>query len=305
MDRRGNRSPRPGSARRPANLARAACRTSYSPTISDQSVSCQVGASACTAAIAACTAYRVGGLRRSASVSSATPSAISSRSQRVRSCSDSSSIRPSADRRVPARASVSSSRASRAPISASCGMSRCSRRARPTALSTRSRRTRWAPAGAVCPVVKIRCTTSRTAPSRSPSWSARRYPVRDPRGGDLLLGPGDPRGHGRFLYQERPCHLGRGQSADQSQGERDLSVAGQGRVTAGEDQAQPVVVGELVVRPGGRRLGDQQRHGPAEHDLAAQHVEGPVARDGREPGARAARGCRTAPSVCNACAYAS
>ena len=66
---------------------------------------------------------------------------------------------------------MSSSSASRALTSASLGMSRCSMRARPIALSTRSRRTSCAPTGAVWPVVKIRWTTSRTAPTRSASWS--------------------------------------------------------------------------------------------------------------------------------------
>ena len=44
-------------------------------------------------------------------------------------------------------------------------------RARPIALSARSRRSSRSPTGAVCPVVKIRWTTSRTAPTRSASWS--------------------------------------------------------------------------------------------------------------------------------------
>ena len=37
----------------------------------------------------------------------------------------------------------------------------------------------------------------------------------DARRGDLLLGPGDPRGHGGFLDQERARDLGRGQPAHQ------------------------------------------------------------------------------------------
>lgn len=169
-----------GPSRRPTATARLSSttgegqswsRTSYSPTISVQSVSCQVGASACTAAIAASTAYRVGGLRRRATVTRATPSLMSRVSQRPRSCSESSCSRPLADRRLSSRAWMSSSSASRPLISVSVGMSRCSMRARLIALSTRSRRTRCAPLGAVWPVVKIRWTTSRTALTRPARWS--------------------------------------------------------------------------------------------------------------------------------------
>jgi len=65
-----------GSARR---------STSYRPTICVQSVAAAVGASACTAAIAACSVY--GPKRRDASArrTRATPSAICARSQTERS----------------------------------------------------------------------------------------------------------------------------------------------------------------------------------------------------------------------------
>ncbi len=195
------------------------------------------------------------------------------------------------------RASLSSSSASRALISASFGMSRCSRRARPIALSTRSRRTRC---------VADRC---RVAGGEDQVYDVedgadplgelvrRRHPVRDPGGDDLLLGPGDPRGHRGLLHQERAGHLGRGQTAHQPQRQGDLGVPGQGGVAAGEDEPQTVVVARPSSGPGTDSSGDEQRQRPAQHRLAAQHVAGPVARGGRQPGAGPVRDARPRPGL--------
>ncbi len=58
---------------------------------------------------------------------------------------------------------------------------------------------------------------------------------------DLALGPHQALGHGGFGDQERPRYLGRGQAGQGAQGEGDLGLQGQGRMTAGEHQAQAVV----------------------------------------------------------------
>jgi hypothetical protein len=65
--------------------------------------------------------------------------------------------------------------------------------------------------------------------------------VRDSGFGDLPLGAGDPLRHSRFTHQERPGDLGRGQAANDPQGERDLCLLGQRRMAAREDQPQPFV----------------------------------------------------------------
>jgi hypothetical protein len=66
-------------------------------------------------------------------------------------------------------------------------------------------------------------------------------PVGDAGGGDLLLGTGDPGGHGRLAGQERVRDLGGSQPAQQPQSERDPRVHGERGVAAGEDQPQPVI----------------------------------------------------------------
>jgi hypothetical protein len=58
---------------------------------------------------------------------------------------------------------------------------------------------------------------------------------------DLRLGPHDPLGHRRLRDHEGPGDLGRREAAEQSEGQRDLSQAGKGRMAAGEHQAEPVV----------------------------------------------------------------
>jgi hypothetical protein len=113
----------------------------------------------------------------------------------------------------------------------------------------------------------------------------RRHAVRDTGGDDLLLGARDPRGHGGLLHQEGAGHLGRRQPAQQPQGQGDLGVAGQGRVTAGEDEPQAAVIDQAVFGPGHRLVRYKQRQSPAQHRFAAQYIPGAVPRDGREPGA--------------------
>lgn len=119
-----------------------------------------------------------------------------------------------------------------------------------------------------------------------------RHSVGYPGGGDLLLGAGDPRGHRRLGHQEGARDLGRGESADQTQGQCDLGLAGQSRMTAGADQSQTVVGKLWVVRVDriengcldGLFVCDQQRQRPARGGLPAQQIQGVVARHRGQPG---------------------
>jgi hypothetical protein len=72
--------------------------------------------------------------------------------------------------------------------------------------------------------------------------------IGDPRRRDLALGAHQPLGHRRLRHEEGARDLPRGQPAEGPQGQRDAGVHRQRRVTAGEDQAQAVVVeGRLVL----------------------------------------------------------
>ncbi len=120
----------------------------------------------------------------------------------------------------------------------------------------------------------------------------RRHPVGDAGQRDLPLGPGQPLGHGRLRDQERAGDLGRVQAAQGAQGERDPGGRVQGRVTAGEDQPEPVV-GDRGVRARGRVLllgqpgGVGQPGGPVGlGPVAAQPVDGLAPGRGGQPGAR-------------------
>ena len=156
----------------------------------------------------------------------------------------------------------------------------------------------------VCPVVNSRCTTARTASTRSGSSAAggTRYGIRATaifffarviRA--AMVGLADQEGAG---------HVGGGQPAHQPQGQRHLRRPVQRRVAAGDDQPQPVV-GQLgVVRPvveqlAGPRHGvvlDQQRQVPPLHAPVPDDVERAAPGRRRQPGTRAAPGCRGAAS---------
>ncbi|SHT60828.1 Uncharacterised protein [Mycobacteroides abscessus subsp. abscessus] len=69
----------------------------------------------------------------------------------------------------------------------------------------------------------------------------RRNPIRNARRGDLLLGAGDARGHGRFGHQIRAGDLRGGQTTEQAQRQRDLRLLRQRRVAAREDEPQPII----------------------------------------------------------------
>src|ERR1022692_714428 len=76
-----------------------------------------------------------------------------------------------------------------------------------------------------------------------------RHPVRDASRLDLGLRAGDPLPHGGLLHQEGAGDLGHGQTADHAQRQRHAGLHRERRVTAGEDQPEPLVV------DGAERLG--------------------------------------------------
>ena len=122
-----------------------------------------------------------------------------------------------------------------------------------------------------------------------------RHPVRDRRGGDLLLRPGDPRRHRRLRHHEGAGDLRRGQAAEQPERQRDPRLGGERRVAAGEQQPQPLVRDRrhiLTALPGdaGARPGPgpgvrhhQQRQPPGQCRLPPEPVQGLAPRGGQQP----------------------
>ena len=192
--------------------------------------------------------------------------------------------------RVARRLSVSSSSASRPVTSASPGSSSCSIRATSSPRSTRSARTSESPVGAVWPVVNSRCTTVSTALVRagSSSGGGTRYGIRA--AAIFFFARVSRARHRRLAHQERMCHLGGREPADEPKRQRDLRCRSQRRVAAGEDQPQPVI-GKGRDRVGlraafGLRPGlDEQRKLARERGLAADRIEGAPPRRRGEPGA--------------------
>ncbi len=114
--------------------------------------------------------------------------------------------------------------------------------------------------------------------------------VGDVGGLDLALGPHEPLGHRRLRDEEGTGDLGCLQPGDEPQGERHLGARRQGRVAAGEDQAQLVVdqgpdllglVGHLVAGGLGLAL--------VAGALAADLVDAPVAGGRDDPAGGAGR----------------
>ena len=131
------------------------------------------------------------------------------------------------------------------------------------------------------------------------------HPVGDPGGGDLLLRPGQAGGHRGLGHQEGPGDVAGRDAAHQPQGEGHLRLPGQCRVTAHEDQPQPVVrngvlrlVCEFVVhrgllhrrRPARWLLGwHQQRQPRAQCPIPPQGVDRPAPGRRGQPAGRVAR----------------
>src|SRR5271165_3248845 len=76
-----------------------------------------------------------------------------------------------------------------------------------------------------------------------------RHPIRDASRLDLGLRAGDPLPHCGLLHQEGTGDLGHGQTADHAQRQRHAGLHRERRVTAGEDQPEPLVL------DGAERLG--------------------------------------------------
>ena len=114
-----------------------------------------------------------------------------------------------------------------------------------------------------------------------------RHPIGDASRLDLGLRAGDPLAHSGLLHQEGTGDLGHGQTADHAQRQRHAGLHRERRVTAGEDQPEPVVV------DGAERLG---RVVVVQHlsllllvvalVLAPDPVDGLAVGGGGQPGAR-------------------
>jgi hypothetical protein len=116
-------------------------------------------------------------------------------------------------------------------------------------------------------------------------WHAKR----DRRRFDLALGPHQPLRHRALRYQEGPGDLVRGEPAQGAQGERNLRLDRERRVTAGEDELQALVRKRRGVhRHLGTIPGDEQAELGREGPVAADAVRRPVPGRRHQPGARVA-----------------
>ena len=66
--------------------------------------------------------------------------------------------------------------------------------------------------------------------------------------GQCLLGSKDALAERLLRHQERPGNLGRGQAAGEAQGQRHTPFEGQHRMAGGKDQAEDIVINDLVQR---------------------------------------------------------
>ena len=115
-----------------------------------------------------------------------------------------------------------------------------------------------------------------------------RHPERDPGGLDLALRPHQPLRHRRLGDQEGAGDLAGGQAAERPQGQRDLRVGGERRMAAGEDELEPLVGEGRLVHDVLRRLGHLEQVGlRGQRAVAADAIDGPVARRRHQPGAGA------------------
>ena len=75
---------------------------------------------------------------------------------------------------------------------------------------------------------------------------ARRHLIRNARVTDLRLGADDPLRDGRRNSKKRPRDFLGGEAAHLAERERDLRIGRKGRMAAGEDEAQPIVLDAVV-----------------------------------------------------------
>jgi hypothetical protein len=85
------------------------------------------------------------------------------------------------------------------------------------------------------------------------------HPERDPGGLDLALGPDQPLGHRRLSDQEGVRDLSGAQAAERPQGEGDLSVGGERRMAAGEDELESLIGDDGLVHRVLHRLGHREQ----------------------------------------------
>ena len=129
-----------------------------------------------------------------------------------------------------------------------------------------------------------------------------RHAVGDAGVADLGLGADDPLRHRRLGHQEGARDLRRREAAEQPQRQRHLRARRERRVTAGEDQAQPIVVHGVVLPTGGLdRLVAGMEQGRLRvpvgaRRLAAEAIDGAVAGGGDDPPRRAGRQPRLRPA---------
>jgi hypothetical protein len=124
------------------------------------------------------------------------------------------------------------------------------------------------------------------------------HAIGDARIADLLLGPHDPLCHRRLGHEEGPCDLGRREAAEEAQAQRHLRLPRQGRVAAGEDEAEPFVAHRALLS-GLVGRGEQQRLRLARVPacLPAQPVQGSAAGGGDDPAGGAGRHTVSGPAL--------
>ena len=125
-----------------------------------------------------------------------------------------------------------------------------------------------------------------------------RDPERDPGGLDLALRPHQALGHRRLADEEGARDLAGGQAAERAQRQRDLRLRGERRVAAGEDELEPLVGEGRLVHGVLRRLGHLEQAGlRGQRAVAADAIDGSVARGRHEPGARVVRDAVARPAL--------
>ena len=116
---------------------------------------------------------------------------------------------------------------------------------------------------------------------------------RDARADDALLGPGDPRRHGRLGHQEEPGDVDRRHAHHQAEGQRARRLRRECGVGAHQHQAQDVVLDEAAAvghRAGALLVafdvGEEQGQLAPRDLLGAQPVEHPATRGRHQPAGR-------------------
>ena len=125
-----------------------------------------------------------------------------------------------------------------------------------------------------------------------------RHAKRDPGRLDLAFGADQALGHGRLADQERLGDLGRGQAAERPQGERDLGVERECRVTAGEYELEALVLKSVFFQGVLHRLRYVElARLLGEGAVAPDPVDRAVTRGGHEPCRRVIRGAVARPAL--------